>query len=189
MLTKVKSDTFWHVARKKLPSSDYFFTCTQHVAWSQWAKSSRQNCAWVLASQKGDIFYRPIPNCCQRLAYFQLKYNAAGLADRLDDIILIDGVDGRHFTASTFIDQVMHLAGGLLAQELIKDKTVALMAPNSPEYCVIFHAVAKAGVTITTLNPTYTPSGIHHQLKELWSRFSNNNSRDFKNSVWRHSII
>ena len=66
----------------------------------------------------------------------------AGLADRLDDIVLIDGVDGRRFTASTFIDQVMHLAGGLLAQALIKDKTVALMAPNSPEYCVIFHAVA-----------------------------------------------
>jgi 4-coumarate--CoA ligase len=40
------------------------------------------------------------------------------------------------------------------------------MAPNSPEYCVIFHAVAWAGGTITTLNPTYTSNEIHHQLQD-----------------------
>ena len=95
----------------------------------------------------------------------------AGLADRLDDIVLIDGVDSRRFTASTFIDQVKRLAGGLLAQGLIKDKTIALMAPNSPEYCLIFHAVAWAGGTITTLNPTYTSSEIHHQLQDSRADF------------------
>ena len=95
----------------------------------------------------------------------------AGLVDRLDDIVLIDGVDGRQFTALTFIDQVKRLAGGLLSRGLIKDKTVALMAPNSPEYCVIFHAVAWAGGTITTLNPTYTSSEIHHQLKDSGANF------------------
>ena len=45
------------------------------------------------------------------------------------------------------------------------------MAPNSPEYCVIFHAVAWAGGTITTLNPTYTCSEIHHQLKDSGANF------------------
>ena len=90
----------------------------------------------------------------------------AGLTDRLDDIVLIDGVDGRQFTASTFIDQVKRLAGGLLSVGAVQGKTVALMAPNSPEYCVIFHAVAWAGGTITTLNPTYTSNEIHHQLQD-----------------------
>ena len=90
----------------------------------------------------------------------------AGLTDRLDDIVLIDGVDGRQFTASTFIDQVKRLAGGLLSVGAVRGKTVALMAPNSPEYCVIFHAVAWAGGTITTLNPTYTSNEIHHQLQD-----------------------
>ena len=90
----------------------------------------------------------------------------AGLTDRLDDVVLIDGVDSRKFTAKNFIDQVKRLAGGLLEAGHIKGKTVALMAPNSPEYCIIFHAVAWAGGTITTLNPTYTSSEIHHQLKD-----------------------
>ena len=38
------------------------------------------------------------------------------------------------------------------------------MAPNCPEYGVIFHAVALAGGVITTVNPTYTPGEVHHQL-------------------------
>lgn len=38
------------------------------------------------------------------------------------------------------------------------------MALNLPEYCVVFHATAWAGGTITTINPTYTAPEIHHQL-------------------------
>ena len=38
------------------------------------------------------------------------------------------------------------------------------MAPNSPEYGVVFHAVALAGGVVTTINPTYTAGEVHHQL-------------------------
>ena len=38
------------------------------------------------------------------------------------------------------------------------------MAPNCPKYAVIFHAVALAGGVLTTVNPTYTPGEVHHQL-------------------------
>ena len=38
------------------------------------------------------------------------------------------------------------------------------MAPNCPEYGVIFHAVALAGGVLTTVNPTYTSGEVHHQL-------------------------
>ena len=38
------------------------------------------------------------------------------------------------------------------------------MAPNSPEYGVVFHAVALAGGVVTTVNPTYTDGEVHHQL-------------------------
>ena len=90
----------------------------------------------------------------------------AGLIDRPDDIVLIDGPTGRSLTAAAFMDQVKRLAGGLTAAGLGQGKVVALMAPNIPEYCVIFHAVAWAGGTITTLNPTYTASEVRHQLAD-----------------------
>ncbi|MFU8824026.1 AMP-binding protein [Yoonia sp.] len=90
----------------------------------------------------------------------------AGLTDRPDDIILIDGPTGRSLTAAAFVDQVKRMAGGLTKAGLGQGKVVALMAPNIPEYCVIFHAVAWAGGTITTLNPTYTASEVRHQLAD-----------------------
>ena len=89
-----------------------------------------------------------------------------GLTPRLDDVVLIDGVDGRKFTAGDVIDHVKRLAGGLRAAGHVPQKPVALMAPNSPEYCIIFHAIAWAGGTITTLNPTYTAHEIRHQLRD-----------------------
>jgi acyl-CoA synthetase (AMP-forming)/AMP-acid ligase II len=90
----------------------------------------------------------------------------SGLENRMDETVLIDGINGRTFTASAFIDHVKRLAGGLTSRGLGNRKTIALMAPNSPEYCIIFHAVAWAGGTITTLNPTYTSSEVSHQLKD-----------------------
>ena len=40
------------------------------------------------------------------------------------------------------------------------------MAPNLPEYAVLFHGVVMAGGTITTINPTYTAPEVHHQLTD-----------------------
>jgi acyl-CoA synthetase (AMP-forming)/AMP-acid ligase II len=90
----------------------------------------------------------------------------AGLIDRPEDVVLTDGPSGRTMTAKAFMDQVKQFAGGLTAAGYGAGKTVALMAPNIPEYCVIFHGVAWAGGTITTLNPTYTGPEVAHQLAD-----------------------
>ncbi|MEM6986944.1 MAG: AMP-binding protein [Pseudomonadota bacterium] len=90
----------------------------------------------------------------------------ANLEDRLDAIVLTDGVSGDAMTARDFIERVQRLAGGLSAQGYGAGSTIAIMAPNMPAYCVVFHAVAWAGGTITTLNPTYTATEVAHQLKD-----------------------
>ncbi len=89
-----------------------------------------------------------------------------GLVDRPDEVVLTDGATGRTLTAAVFMEQVRRLAGGLQKAGFGTGKTVALMAPNIPEYCVIFHGVAWAGGTITTLNPTYTGPEVAHQLAD-----------------------
>ena len=90
----------------------------------------------------------------------------ANLVERPDAVVLVDGLTNRSMTAVDFIDQVKRLAGGLTGNGFGKDSVVGLMAPNSPEYCVVFHAVAWAGGTITTINPTYTSSEVKHQLND-----------------------
>ena len=89
-----------------------------------------------------------------------------GLADRKDEVVLTDGVSGSSLTAGAFIESVKRLAGGLTKRGFGAGKTIAIIAPNSPDYCVVFHAVVWAGGTITTLNPTYTAAEVAHQLKD-----------------------
>lgn len=81
-------------------------------------------------------------------------------------VILFDGPSGREITGAAFMAQVRALAGGLKARGIGPGSVVALMAPNCPEFCVVFHAVALAGGCVTTVNPTYTAPELHHQLND-----------------------
>jgi acyl-CoA synthetase (AMP-forming)/AMP-acid ligase II len=83
-----------------------------------------------------------------------------------DKPAFIDGPSGRVVTYGEFAKQVRALAGGLAKRGVGKGTTWALMSPNVPEYAVVFHALAYAGATVTTLNPTYGPEEIAFQLKD-----------------------
>jgi 4-coumarate--CoA ligase len=89
-----------------------------------------------------------------------------GLEGRPDAVVLTDGPSGREVTAAELMDSVQRLAGGLVARGQGKGTVTALMAPNLPEYVSVFHAVAYAGGTVTTVNPTYTSEELNHQLKD-----------------------
>jgi 4-coumarate--CoA ligase len=88
------------------------------------------------------------------------------LTTRESEVVLTDGTTGAEMTAADFMAQVKQLAGGLTARGFGAGKTVALMSPNNPQFCVVFHAVAWAGGTVTTINPTYTASEVSHQLRD-----------------------
>lgn len=83
-----------------------------------------------------------------------------------DDTVLTDGPTGRSYTGAQIIGSVQALAGGLTQQGMAPGKTIALMAPNLPEYCIVFHSVLWAGGTVTTINPTYTVHEVTHQLND-----------------------
>src|SRR3954471_13494978 len=88
-------------------------------------------------------------------------YRARELGDKP---ALIDGPTGRVLTYAGLDQAVRALAGGLAARGFAKGDVLALMAPNLPEYAVVFHGTAFAGGVITTINPTYTEREVHHQL-------------------------
>ena len=83
-----------------------------------------------------------------------------------DKAAFIDGPSDRVVTYGAFAAQVRALAGGLAARGVGPGTTWALMAPNVPEYAVVFHALAYAGATVTTLNPTYGAEEIAFQLED-----------------------
>lgn len=88
-------------------------------------------------------------------------------ADALPDKpALIDGPSGRVVTYGELKARIQALAGGLQARGVGPGTTWALLAPNLPEYVVVFHALAWCGATATTLNPTYGAEEIAFQLKD-----------------------
>ena len=81
-----------------------------------------------------------------------------------DRVALIDGPSGRSYTYAQLRDAVHRFAGGLAARGFQPGETLGLMAPNLPEYAIVFHGVAVAGGTVTTINPTYGADEVRFQL-------------------------
>lgn len=88
------------------------------------------------------------------------------LASHKDKVLLADSASSRTITADQAVEQVRALAGGLVARGLQKGQVVAIMAPNLPDYFIVFHGVALAGGTLTVINPTYTAAELRFQLQD-----------------------
>jgi acyl-CoA synthetase (AMP-forming)/AMP-acid ligase II len=88
-----------------------------------------------------------------------------------DHTAIVDGPTGRSYTYAELHGASHKVAGGLVATGFGKGDVLALLAPNIPEYAVLFHAVAIAGGAVTPINPTYTVEEIEYQLRDSGARY------------------
>ncbi len=88
---------------------------------------------------------------------------ATELADRT---AIRDASGSSTYTYAELSKAIYSLAGGLAARGIAPGKVVGLMAPNLPEYAVVFHGVAVAGAAVSTINPTYGAKEVRHQLQD-----------------------
>ena len=89
----------------------------------------------------------------------------ASAADRADEVAITDGA-ASSYTFSELHGAVRSLGGGLQSRGVGPGTTIAILAPNVPEYAIVFHGIALAGGTVTTINPTYGPEEVRHQLTD-----------------------
>ncbi len=94
------------------------------------------------------------------------SYVLRPVATSPDRIAMHCGASGAEYTFQGLSDAIHSFAGGLASRGLGIGDVIALMSPNVPDYAVIFHGAAVAGVTVTTLNPTYTAEELRHQLMD-----------------------
>ncbi|HEY2765282.1 MAG TPA: AMP-binding protein [Pseudonocardiaceae bacterium] len=90
----------------------------------------------------------------------------AGAADRAGRAALVDGVSGHSITYGELRVLVDRLAGALAARGIGKGDVVAVFAPNTPYYAVVFHAVLRAGAVASTVNSLYTADELANQLRD-----------------------
>jgi len=88
------------------------------------------------------------------------------VADEVPDRMAVSDGHGTSYTFAELRDSVFRLAGGLQARGLGPGKCIGIMAPNIPEYAVVFHAVATAAGVLTTINPTYGAEEVRFQLQD-----------------------
>jgi acyl-CoA synthetase (AMP-forming)/AMP-acid ligase II len=98
------------------------------------------------------------------------EYVLAGGAGQPGKPALIDAASGRVMTYGELEAAIRSLAGGLAASGFGRGDVLALMAPNGPDYAVVFHGAAMAGGAVTTVNPAYTEAEVHHQLADSSAR-------------------
>ena len=77
---------------------------------------------------------------------------------------LINGSTGQTLSFQQLKLRIRQMAGGLQAVGFDTGSVLAIIAPNLPDYAVVFHAAASCGGTVTTVNPTYNANEIKQQL-------------------------
>src|SRR5262245_26832410 len=83
----------------------------------------------------------------------------------------VDGVSGRTLSFRDFARAVESGAAGLARRGLAQGDVLALLAPNSLEYPLAFHAAVHAGGIATTISPLSTCEEIRRQLADSGARF------------------
>src|SRR6185295_16881539 len=73
-------------------------------------------------------------------------------------------------TYGELIAEVRAVAAGFAALGIRKGDVVAIWSPNSPEFAIVFHAVAKLGAIVTTANPVATSHELAWQLTDAGAR-------------------
>lgn len=88
-----------------------------------------------------------------------------------DKPALVEVVSGQTFTLAEARSLARSFGSGLLRLGAQRGDVLAIVMPNSPEYTMAFMGASEAGLTITTLNPTYTPQEIRGQLANSESKY------------------
>ncbi|MGH8931982.1 MAG: AMP-binding protein [Egibacteraceae bacterium] len=103
----------------------------------------------------------------QSLPAFVLEH----AAERGDKPALIDGPSGRTLTYAELAWMVGRTAAGLDAEGFRKGDVLAILAPNLPEWPVVYFGTQAAGGIVTGINPLYTVEEIAFQLHDSGARY------------------
>ena len=87
------------------------------------------------------------------------------------NIALIDGVTGREYSYNEVQESVVNMASGLVRSGMEKGDVLALVSPNSAEFCTTFFSTLAMGGIVSTCNPQYTAEELAYQFKNSNSKY------------------
>jgi len=88
------------------------------------------------------------------------------VADMPDAVAIRNAAGDSSYTFAELSGAIHSFAGGLAAKGFGPGSVLGLMAPNIPEFAIVFHGAAVAGGAVTTINPTYGAAEVRQQLQD-----------------------
>ena len=86
-------------------------------------------------------------------------------------VALIDGVTGREYSYNEVQESVVNVASVLVRSSMEKGDVLALVSPNSAEFCTTFFSTLAMGGIMSTCNPQYTAEELAYQFKNSNSKY------------------
>lgn len=77
---------------------------------------------------------------------------------------LIDGVSGREYSYNELNESICKFSSGLRRLDFNQGDVLGIVAPNCPEYSVLYLGTLATGGVVTTCNPTYTADELAYQF-------------------------
>jgi len=162
---------------KVLPRLQNLQPCCRVVADRQIQTSAYVRHAGT--SQPTGIFDKEEAEFIIRSPYADVPIPEVNVADHVwtnaasypDNVALVCGMTGRQYTYE--MAQQMSARFGSSLRRLGADKgdVIAMIVPNIPEFPVAFLGAVGAGLTVTTLNPTYRAEEIAKQLDNSGAKY------------------
>ena len=99
--------------------------------------------------------------------YNHVFRDAASLGKK---IAIVNGETGREYSFAEVEEATRKVSSALNRSGLQKGDVLTLVAPNCPEYPVLFLATLASGGVVSTCNPTYTDEELAYQVKNSASK-------------------
>jgi len=88
-----------------------------------------------------------------------------------DNTALVCGMTGRQYTYEMAEQLAVKFGSAMIRMGAERGEVIAFLLPNIPEFPIAFLGCAGAGLTVTTMNPTYKAEEIARQLENSGSQY------------------
>ena len=117
-----------------------------------------------------NVVKSPFPNVHipETNLYNHIFRDAASLGKK---IAIVNGETGREYSLAEIEEKTRRVSSALNRSGFQKGNVLTLVAPNSPEFPVLFLATLASGGVIGTCNPSFTDDELTYQFKETTPKF------------------
>ena len=86
-------------------------------------------------------------------------------------VALVEGISGQEYSYNEVNESIINFSSGLHRLGFEKGNVLGIVAPNCPEYAVLYLGTLASGGVVSTCNPTFTANELAYQFKNSGTKY------------------